>query len=85
VILSNLKSSKGNIVVDGQATKLRKFGAILGDHADVGCNCVLNPGSVIGRGSVLYPNVLWRGVCPPHSIVKLRQAHEVVVRRQPAP
>jgi len=85
VILSNLKSSKGNIVVDGQATKLRKFGAILGDHADVGCNCVLNPGSVIGRGSVLYPNVLWRGVCPPHSIVKLRQAHEVVVRRQPTP
>lgn len=82
VILSNLKSTKGNVVVAGHDTGLRKFGALIGDGADIGCNCVLTPGSVIGRGSVLYPNVLWRGVCPPDSIVKLRQQHDVVVRRK---
>jgi NDP-sugar pyrophosphorylase family protein len=81
VILSNLKSTKGNVVVDGQDTGLRKFGAIVGDHADIGCNCVLNPGSMIGRNSILYPNILWRGVCPADSIVKLRQEHELTVRR----
>ena len=62
-------------------TGLRKFGAIIGDHADIGCNCVLNPGSIIGRKSILYPNVLWRGVCPADSVVKLRQQHEVVCRK----
>jgi acetyltransferase-like isoleucine patch superfamily enzyme len=60
---------------------LRKFGAIIGDHAEIGCNCVLNPGSIVGRNSILYPNVSWRGVCPPDSMVKLRQVHEVVERR----
>jgi len=82
VILSNVKSLKGNVLVETRDTGLRKFGAVLGDGADVGCNCVLSPGSVIGRNSILYPNLLWRGVCPPDSIVKLRQQHEVVVRRR---
>ena len=86
VILSNAKSVKGNVTVKHEAkeldTGLRKFGAVVGDHADIGCNCVLNPGSIIGRGSILYPNVLWRGVCPAHSIVKLRQEHEIVTRRR---
>jgi len=85
VVLSNLKSVKGNVGIahDGKRvdTGLRKFGAVLGDGADVGCNCVLNPGSIIGRGSILYPNVLWRGVCPPNHIVKLRQQHEIVARK----
>lgn len=85
VVLSNLKSVKGTVTVrhDGVEidTGLRKFGAIIGDGADIGCNCVLNPGSVIGRGSMLYPNVLWRGVCPPHRIVKLRQEQDIVVKR----
>ncbi len=81
VILSNLKSTKGNIVVEGLDTGLRKFGAIIGDGADIGCNCVLNPGSVIGRHSILYPNVLWRGVCPADTIVKLRQEHQIVEKR----
>ena len=63
-------------------TGLRKFGAVIGDGADIGCNSVLNPGSVIGRNSILYPNTLWRGVCPADSIVKLRQEHDLVVRRQ---
>jgi NDP-sugar pyrophosphorylase family protein len=80
-ILSNVKSMKGNVTVEGKDTVLRKFGAVIGDGAEIGCNCVLNPGSIIGRNSVLYPNVLWRGVCPADSIVKLRQEHQVVTRR----
>lgn len=82
VILSNVRSLKGNVTVEKTDTGLRKFGAILGDGADVGCNCVLAPGSIIGRNSILYPNILWRGVCPPDSVVKLRQEHEVVIRRR---
>ena len=82
VILSNVKSVTGNVKVEQLDTGLRKFGAILGDGADIGCNCVLSPGTIIGRNSILYPNVLWRGVCPPDSIVKLRQQHEVIVRRR---
>lgn len=81
VILSNVKSVKGNVQVEGKDTGLRKFGAIIGDHAEIGCNCVLNPGSVIGRNSILYPGVSWRGVCPPDSVVKLRQVQQVVKRR----
>ena len=82
VILSNVKSVTGNVTVEKLDTGLRKFGAILGDGADIGCNCVLSPGTIIGRNSILYPNILWRGVCPPDSIVKLRQEHEIVVRRR---
>ena len=86
VILSNVKSVNGNVTVRGTTEEIdsgmRKFGAIIGDGADIGCNCVLNPGSIIGRRTVLYPNILWRGVCPADCIVKLRQEQEVVVRRQ---
>jgi NDP-sugar pyrophosphorylase family protein len=82
VILSNVKSAKGNVFVEKVDTGLRKLGAILGDGVDIGCNCVLNPGSLVGRRSVLYPNVLWRGVCAADSIVKLRQQHEIVSKRK---
>ncbi len=85
VILSNLKATAGAVTVMHERTPietgLRKFGAIIGDRADIGCNSVLNPGSVIGRDSILYPNTLWRGVCPAGSIVKLRQEHQTVTRR----
>ena len=85
VVLSNFKSLPGNITVqlDGQPfdTGLRKFGAMLGDGAEVGCNCVLNPGSIIGRGSVIYPGTNWRGILPANMIVKNKSAQEVVVRR----
>ena len=81
VTLSNVKLIPGNIEVclDGERidSGLRKFGAIIGDHSEIGCNCVLNPGSVIGRHSVIYPNVSWRGVCPPNSVVKLKQEHSI--------
>ena len=82
VILSNVKSVTGNVKVGKLDSGLRKFGAILGDGADIGCNCVLSPGTIIGRNSILYPNVLWRGVCSPDSIVKLRQQQEITVRRR---
>jgi NDP-sugar pyrophosphorylase family protein len=85
VILSNLKSLPGTVTVDATPqpldTGLRKFGALVGDGVEIGCNAVLNPGSVIGRGSVLYPLTLWRGVLPPHSIVKNKPALEIVVKR----
>ena len=85
VILSNFKTFKGNITVeiDGVPfdTGLRKFGALLGDGADVGCNAVLNPGSILGRGAVVYPCVNWRGILPANMIAKNRAAVEVVMRR----
>jgi NDP-sugar pyrophosphorylase family protein len=83
VILSNYRVLPGSVTVDieGQPfdTGLRKFGALLGDGAEVGCNAVLNPGSIIGRGAVIYPNVSWRGVLPANMIAK--DKGEVVVRR----
>lgn len=85
VKVSNFKLVPGNILisVDGRTldTGLRKFGALLGDNSEVGCNAVLNPGSVIGRGSVVYPNTNWRGVLGPNKIAKNRSAQEVVDRR----
>jgi NDP-sugar pyrophosphorylase family protein len=88
VILSNFRSLPGNIKVerDGKPfdTGLRKFGALLGDGSEIGCNCVLNPGSIIGRGSVIYPGVNWRGVLPPDMIAKNKAAQEVVRRARSA-
>ena len=51
-------------------TGLRKLGGILGDGADVGCGCVLNPGTVIGKGTSVYPLTSLRGVYPEGCIVK---------------
>lgn len=85
VVLSNYKAFPGNVTVevDGvpQDTGLRKFGALLGDDCDIGCNAVLNPGSIIGRGAVIYPNVNWRGHLPANMIAKNKAAIDVVVRR----
>jgi bifunctional UDP-N-acetylglucosamine pyrophosphorylase / glucosamine-1-phosphate N-acetyltransferase len=85
VKISNFKLTPGNIVVefDGRRfdTGLRKFGALLGDHADIGCNAVLNPGSIIGRSSIIYPNTNWRGVLPANKIVKNQAAQEIADRR----
>jgi acetyltransferase-like isoleucine patch superfamily enzyme len=85
VKISNVKLVSGTVRVeaDGQSfdTGLRKFGALLGDGTDIGCNAVLNPGSIIGRGSVVYPNTFWRGVLPPNRIVKYKPVLEIVHRR----
>ena len=73
-ITSNVKSDKTLVVVknEGQEieTKRKKFGAILGDFVEVGCNSVLNPGTVIGPHSNVYPVSCVRGVIPANSIVK---------------
>jgi len=85
VILSNFKSLPGNITVEMEGTPfdtgLRKFGALIGDGAEVGCNSVLNPGSIIGRGAVIYPGVNWRGILPANLIAKNKAPIEVIVRR----
>src|ERR1017187_8039103 len=85
VKISNVKLLPGNIFVeiDGAPfdTGLRKFGALLGDGAEVGCNAVLNPGSILGRGAVIYPNVFWRGILPANTIAKNKAEIEVVVKR----
>jgi NDP-sugar pyrophosphorylase family protein len=84
VVLSNIKVVRGNVTVeiDGKRidTGLRKFGALLGDQTDIGCNSVLNPGSIIGRGSLIYPCMNWRGVLAPNSIAKNRGPMEVIKR-----
>src|SRR6266446_6893053 len=84
VKISNSKRVTGSITVeiDGKPfdTGLRKFGALLGDNTDIGCNAVLNPGSIIGRGSVIYPNTNWRGVLAAGMIAKNNAAVEVVER-----
>lgn len=73
-ITSNVKSDKSLVSVvtdDGRIpTGLKKFGAMLGDFVEVGCNSVLNPGTVIGRNSNIYPLSSVRGTVPPNSIFK---------------
>ena len=72
-ITSNVKSDKTLVVVHGEKemeTGLKKFGAMLGDRVEVGCNSVLNPGSVIGPNSRIYPVSCVRGVVPANSIHK---------------
>lgn len=85
VILSNVKLDHGEILVAGNSglipTGLKKFGAIIGDGAEIGCNSVLNPGSVIGRRTILYPGTQWKGVAPENSIIKYRQDYDVIARR----
>jgi len=83
VICSNLKLNADEVVVrfeqQSHPTGLRKFGAILGDHAEAGCNAVLNPGSILGRYGLVYPGVQWRGVLPAKHIAK--NVGEVFPRR----
>ena len=73
-ITSNVKSDKTPVVVknEGEAIKTgrKKFGAVLGDFVEVGCNSVLNPGTVIGPHSNIYPVSCVRGVVPADSIYK---------------
>jgi len=74
VILSNLKSTGGTITVkttEGDIqTGLRKFGALIGDNSEVGCNSVLNPGTIVGRESIIYPLTFARGYVPERHILK---------------
>src|SRR5947209_12025836 len=85
VILSNVKLDHSEIAVaatDGNINSgLTKFGAIVGDRSEIGCNSVINPGSVIGRDCIIYPSANFRGVLPPNSIFKVRQQSQVLKRR----
>ena len=74
-----------SVEIDGKPfdTGLRKFGALLGDGCEIGCNAVLSPGSIIGRGAMIYPNVSWRGVLAENKIVKNKAAQEIAARRSP--
>lgn len=85
VILSNVRLDRGEISVnatDGAvATGLTKFGAVVGDRTEVGCNAVLNPGTILGRDCLIYPGVNFRGVLADRSVVKLRQTLQVLSRR----
>lgn len=73
-VTSNVKSDKTLVVVkngeEKMETGLKKFGAMLGDFVEVGCNSVLNPGTVVGRNSNIYPTSCVRGMVPENSIWK---------------
>jgi bifunctional N-acetylglucosamine-1-phosphate-uridyltransferase/glucosamine-1-phosphate-acetyltransferase GlmU-like protein len=73
-ITSNVKSDKSLVVVHAEnleiETGLKKFGAVLGDNVEVGCNSVLNPGTVIGKNASIYPLSMVRGYVPEASIYK---------------
>lgn len=75
-ITSNVKSDKTLVTVKGEGihleTGLKKMGAMLGDFVEIGCNSVLNPGTVIGKNSNIYPTSMVRGVIPSDSIYKKR-------------
>ena len=72
-ITSNVKADRKNVVVHGDSeieTGRRKFGAILGDYAEIGCNAVLNPGTIVGSHSNIYPTTGVRGVIPNNCVMK---------------
>lgn len=74
-IISNIKSDKTNVVVKSDngekiETGLRKFGAIIGDFVEIGCNSVLNPGTIIGRNTSVYPTTMVRGFLRENTILK---------------
>lgn len=83
-ITSNVKSDKLNVVIKSGdetiETGIKKVGAMLGDYVEVGCNSVLNPGTIIGRNSNIYPTSCVRGVIPANSIYKT--AHGTVVEKK---
>jgi len=85
VILSNVKLDHGEIVVATEEgplpTGLTKFGAIVGDRSEIGCNTVINPGSLLGRDCIVYPCASIRGVVPPRSIVRVEQQIQILPRR----
>lgn len=82
-ITSNVKSDKTLVVVkageERYETGLKKFGAMLADNVEVGCNSVLNPGTIIGKETNIYPVSRVRGFVPPHSIYK--EQDEVVAKK----
>ena len=72
-ICSNLRSDGREVIVRAEqsyTTGMRKLGAMLGDRAEIGCGCVLNPGTIVGKNSRIYPLTSVRGTVPQDSILK---------------
>jgi NDP-sugar pyrophosphorylase family protein len=86
VILSNLKLYGDNIVINYKGehfdTGLRKFGALMGDRSEAGCNAVLSPGSILGRDALVYPTTSWRGVLEAGMVAKTKE-NPIIVSRRP--
>ena len=86
VMLSNYRLIRGNVNVRLASgpldSGLAKFGALIGDRTEIGCNTVLNPGAIIGRDCVLYPNVNFTGVLPAKRLVKNKTELAVVEKRE---
>lgn len=86
VVCSNVRLDRAPVTLrdaDGSRTEtgLRKFGAIVGDGAEVGCNSVLGPGALLGRESLVHPLTVWTGVLPARHIAT-QKAERIVVRRR---
>ena len=86
VMLSNYRLIRGNVNVRTASGRLdsglAKFGALIGDRTEIGCNAVLNPGAVIGRDCLLYPNITFTGVLPARRLVKNKTELTVVEKRE---
>ena len=84
-MLANFRLDKKRVFIKKANQKiptgLKKFGALIGDHVEIGSNALLNPGTIIGKGSVIYPAAIIRGVIPEHVIVKVRQQQEITQKR----
>ena len=82
-VCSNLKSDKTNVVIHAEKdypTGLKKIGGLIGDGAEIGCGCVLNPGTVVGKNTSVYPLTALRGCYPENCIVK--SSTETVCKRE---
>jgi len=84
-ICSNLRLDQGEVFVQlpegAVGTGLKKFGAVLGEAAEVGCNAVLNPGAILGKRSLVMPAIAFGGVLPASTIARVRQQVALVPRR----
>ena len=82
-VISNVRADKKLVTISYHGRKidtdLNKFGTVLGDHVEVGCGAVINPGSVIGKKTMIYPLASVRGVVKENSIYKNQD--EIVDRR----
>jgi bifunctional UDP-N-acetylglucosamine pyrophosphorylase / glucosamine-1-phosphate N-acetyltransferase len=84
VILSNVKLNHAEIAVNTAEgpipTGMTKFGAIIGDRSEIGCNAVINPGAVIGRDCIVYPCTSFRGVLPNGAIARVHEQTQIIPR-----
>jgi bifunctional N-acetylglucosamine-1-phosphate-uridyltransferase/glucosamine-1-phosphate-acetyltransferase GlmU-like protein len=79
--LANLKIVDSEVTVHFRDRKfqtgLKKFGAVLGDGVETGCNSVTSPGTLLGKGTIVYPNAYVRGYYPPRTVIKLKQNQKI--------